>query len=125
MKPLRRLKSKLIGQNKERLAERWAQASGYEVLARNHHCRGGEIDLIGFNAHLSQLVFFEVKYRRSIEHGHPAEFVTPQQQARILKCAQHYLLTHAKYQNCQIQFDILTFIDNQTEPDRIENAFGL
>ena len=39
---------KLIGQKKEQQAADWLRKQGYEILAENYLCRGGEIDLIGF-----------------------------------------------------------------------------
>jgi putative endonuclease len=124
MNPFERLQSKRIGQNKEQLAARWLKQQGFEIVAQNHHCQGGEIDLIGFHSARQQLVFFEVKYRKSTRYGHPAECVSPQQQQRIVRCAQHFLLQHSRYQNCQLQFDLLSFVNDQPEPERIENAFS-
>lgn len=124
MKVIQQLKNKLIGQQKEQQAADWLRFQGIEILAENYHCRGGEIDLIGFKPSSNQLIFFEVKYRKSTEYGHPAEFVTPQQQQRIIRCAEFFLLKHPAYQNARMQFDVLTFVDQQSQPQRIENAFG-
>lgn len=124
MKVIQHLKNKLIGQHKEQQAADWLKHQGYEILAENYLCRGGEIDLIGFNQASNQLIFFEVKYRKSTKYGHPAEFVTPQQQQRIIRCAELFLLKHPVYQNARMQFDVLTFVDDQTLPFRIENAFS-
>ncbi|MDG6773998.1 YraN family protein [Thiomicrorhabdus sp. ZW0627] len=125
MKLLQRLKSKRIGQEKERQAADWLRRQGFKILENNYHCRGGEIDLIGLDQQQNTLVFFEVKYRRSTDYGHPAEFVTAQQQQRIIRCAQHYLLKHPDLQNAAMQFDVLTLLENQNDPERIENAFGI
>ncbi|WP_373019162.1 YraN family protein [Thiomicrorhabdus sp.] len=124
MKVLQRLKSKLIGRTKEQQAAAWLRQQGIELLEHNYHCRGGEIDLIGFDRRSNQLIFFEVKYRQSSDYGHPAEFVTAPQQKRIIQCAQHFLLKHPDLQNAGMQFDVLTLLDEQTVPERIENAFG-
>lgn len=131
MKILTTLKSKFIGQHKEQQAATWLKQQGFKIVAQNYLCkggqnrRGGEIDLIGLNPSQNQLIFFEVKYRKSTAFGHPAEMITAQQQHRIVRCAQHFLLNHPQYQNHAMQFDVLTFLDEQIEPERIENAFGL
>jgi len=125
MNVLQTLKSKFIGQHKEQQAANWLQQNQFEIIAQNYLCKGGEIDLIGFKAKQNQLIFFEVKYRKNNHYGDPAETLSIQQQQRIIRCAQRFLQTHPQYQECAMQFDLLTFLDRQTEPQRIENAFGL
>lgn len=110
-----------IGQQKEQQAQRWLEEQGFSIIASNYHCKGGEIDII---ASLPQsLVFFEVKYRKSTAYGHPAEMVNASKQQHIIHCAQIFLNKHPQYQNFSMQFDVLTFTDQQTEPDWIQNAF--
>lgn len=125
MKALQTIKSKFIGQNKEQQATTWLKRNQFEIIAQNYLCRGGEIDIIGFETKQNRLIFFEVKYRKNNHYGDPAETLSTQQQQRIVRCAQRFLQTHPQYQNCSMQFDVLTFLDQQTEPQRIENAFGL
>jgi len=131
MKILTTLKSKFIGLQKEQQAATWLKNQGFEIIAQNYLCkgaqnrRGGEIDLIGLAPSQNRLVFFEVKYRKSTDFGHPAEMITPQQQNRLLRCAQVFLQKYPQYQDYAMQFDVLTFLDKQTEPEHIDNAFGL
>ncbi|MBN2866800.1 MAG: YraN family protein [Thiotrichales bacterium] len=128
---LSHLKSKFIGQQKEQQAVVWLQNQGYHIIEQNYLCkggknrRGGEIDLIALQTSENRLVFFEVKYRKSSDFGHPAEMITPQQQQRILRCAQLFLQQNPQYQEYAMQFDVLTFLNNQTAPEHIDNAFGL
>ncbi len=122
---VQQLKSKFIGQHKEQQAARWLKRQQIKIVAQNFLCKGGEIDLIGFEETQNRLIFFEVKYRQSSAFGHPAETLRPQQQQRIIRCAQRFLQQHPQYQNCVMQFDLLTFLKDQAEPERIENAFGL
>lgn len=123
------------GQQKERQARVWLEQHNIEIIAQNFHCRGGEIDLIGLSKHPKptnpkhlekqpRLIFFEVKYRKNNLHGHPAEFVTPQKQQRILLCAQTFLLKHPNLATLPMQFDVITFEGLQTTPEWIEDAFG-
>ena len=51
------------GQQGEELAAQHFQRLGFEVLARNHRTRFGELDLVAFDG--STLVFVEVKTRRT------------------------------------------------------------
>jgi len=119
------IKSKFIGQQKEHQAAAWLKQQAIDIIHQNYLCKGGEIDLIGIEKRQNRLIFFEVKYRKNSTFGHPAEMITPQQQQRILRCAQRFLQTYPQYQDYPMQFDVLTFLDKQTEPERIENAFGL
>lgn len=110
-----------IGQQKEQQAKQWLKKQGFKIIAENYHCKGGEIDLIGLKD--ENLTFFEVKFRQSSNYGHPAEMVTYQKQQHIVHCAQTFLLKHPKHQERAMQFDVLTFSADQTEPDWIQNAF--
>lgn len=116
------------GQIKEQQAQRWLETQQIQIIAQNYHCRGGEIDLIGLTASQNSetcLIFFEVKYRKNSHYGHPAEFVTPQKQQRILHCAEHFLLKHPKFAHHAMRFDVITFEGDQTTPEWIKNAFGV
>ena len=110
-----------IGRQKEQQAKNWLQKQGFTIIAENYHCKGGEIDLIGTTQ--QQLIFFEVKYRKSNHYGHPAEMVNQKKQQHITHCAQQFLQKHPQYLNYQLQFDVLTFSGNQVQPDWIKNAF--
>jgi len=126
------------GQEKEQQACDWLKQQGFTVLQQNYHCRGGEIDIIALSPSPTSLpftkikpnqeptlVFFEVKYRKNSQHGHPAEFVTPQKQHKIQLCAQHFLLKHAQFDDLPMRFDVITFEGAQTTPDWIQDAFGV
>ena len=71
------------------MAAAWYQAHGYQLLARNWSCRGGEvegeIDIVACRGNLS--VFCEVKARSSPRFGLPAEAVGPAKQARLRRLA--------------------------------------
>jgi putative endonuclease len=54
---------RLLGRRGEELAAAYLERGGYEILARNHRTRQGEIDLIAFDG--TTLVFAEVKTRRA------------------------------------------------------------
>lgn len=111
-----------IGHQKEQQAKHWLAKQGIRIITENFRCKGGEIDLIGLDRQ-SQLIFFEVKYRKQTAYGNPAETVTRQKQQRIILCAQNYLLKHSKYQDSAMRFDVITFTAKQQTPEWIQNAF--
>lgn len=73
----------------EALAERYLAARGMTVLARNVHCRGGEIDLVGLDR--GTLVFVEVRLRSGTRFGGAAASITARKQQRIILAARWWL----------------------------------
>lgn len=73
----------------EAVAARWAEAQGMIVLARNHCCRLGEVDLVLRDG--GTLVFAEVKTRRSARWGSGLEAVSPRKRLRVVLAAQDWL----------------------------------
>jgi putative endonuclease len=83
-----------LGDFGEQAAAAYLTRHGYTILARNWRCRAGEIDLIARQG--AQLVFVEVRTRRSNQYGPaPAETITPAKQARLIALAYAYLETCA------------------------------
>ena len=78
-----------LGASGEELAAHWYTAAGYRVLARNWRCREGELDLVACRGGLA--VFCEVKTRRDVRFGLPAEAVTPAKQRRLRRLALRWL----------------------------------
>jgi putative endonuclease len=78
-----------IGAYGERLASRHLEDQGLVVLARNWRCADGEIDLILADGR--DVVFCEVKTRRSSVFGSPAEAVGPAKVRRLRRLAARWL----------------------------------
>jgi putative endonuclease len=76
-----------LGRIGEDAAAAHMERLGYDVVARNHRTRFGELDLIcsGFGA----LVFVEVKTRRG--RGSPWDALGPGKQGRVRRMAISYL----------------------------------
>jgi putative endonuclease len=83
------------GRSAEALAARFLERNKLVVVARNHRCNGGEIDLICRDG--GTLVFVEVRLRRNPGFGGAAASITPAKQRRIILAAQHYLATTGKH----------------------------
>ena len=93
-----------VGAEGEALAERTLVAHGYRVIARNWHCRYGELDLIAEDG--GELVFVEVKTRRGRVMGTPEEALTPSKRKRLLAAAQQYLMEHDSAER-SYRFDVV------------------
>ena len=78
-----------LGQRAEDLAARFLERRGLAVIARNHRCRGGEIDLVCRDGRT--LVFVEVRLRRNGDFGGAGASITPAKQRRVVLAARHYL----------------------------------
>ncbi len=86
--------STVIGRLAEDAAARFLEKQGLIVLARNFHCRGGEIDLVCRDGKV--LVFVEVRLRRNTGYGGAGASITAAKQRRIILAAQHFLVARAK-----------------------------
>ncbi len=73
----------------ERLAAALLERGGCSILARNYRCPGGEVDIVADEA--GEVVFIEVRTRRSGAMVGPEESVTGQKRERLLRAAEHYL----------------------------------
>ena len=76
------------GQQGEEFAAQHFERLGFEVLARNHRTRFGELDLVAYDG--STLVFVEVKTRRSDWYAAPEANVDLRKQRQIARAARAY-----------------------------------
>jgi putative endonuclease len=97
---------------------------GMRLIARNYHCRAGEIDLI--MQHQNILVFVEVRFRRSNRYGTAAETVNHAKQRRIIHTAEHFLQQHNTAYSAY-RFDVVGVSPMGADYDVewIQNAFQL
>lgn len=65
------------------------KSRGFEVVRTNYRVREGEIDVVAKLA--EQLVFVEVKTRRSSSFGSPEESLSARKADRLVAAAQSYL----------------------------------
>ena len=91
---------------------------GFDVLARRHRSRSGELDIIAFEGEI--LVFVEVKTRSSRDFGEPWEFVDWQKQQILRRAAEDFIADHDLGQYAY-RFDIVSVIGNDSTLFR--NAF--
>lgn len=93
-----------LGETGERLAARFLEARGLQLVARRFRTPLGELDLVMRDG--ATVVFVEVKTRRSRTHAEPHESLRPRQQQHLLRAAQWFL--HArKLEDAPCRFDIV------------------
>ena len=99
----------------ENRAAEFLQDQGLEVLARNFHCKLGELDLVCSLEHV--LVFVEVRYRSNSRYGGAAASVTPGKQRKLIRAAQVYLQRHPQHQHRPCRFDGIALSPNPSAPN--------
>lgn len=114
-----------LGEEGEDFAVRHLKRNGYKVLYRNFRApHGGEVDIVCREKDV--LVFVEVKTRRSLLHGTPAEAVTLKKQHLITRGALTWL---RMLDDPEIvgRFDVVEVLAgaNGMEANIIKNAFPL
>lgn len=93
------------GKVAEELAAKFLEEQGYNIVERNFQYGHGEIDLIAYEN--DELVFIEVKSRKSLEFGPPEYAVTKGKLSQIKKVATAYLVQKNLYdQVCRV--DVVT-----------------
>lgn len=111
----------LRGELAESRAARFLSRQGLRLLHRNFRCRSGELDLVMLDN--STLVFVEVRFRSSANHGNAAESITPAKQHRLIKAAQCYLQGPGRpWRHAACRFDVVLSQANH-KLDWIKNAF--
>ncbi len=93
-----------VGAWGEAIAAKRLAEQGYTVLARNWRAGHGEIDIIVERA--GDIIFVEVRTRRSDAFGTPEESITPRKRAKLIETALAYLDAHDLL-DAQWQFDMI------------------
>jgi len=122
----RHLNTRQFGRAQEKLATDFLKKRGLKLLMHNYQCKLGEIDLIMLDAK-QQLVFVEVRYRRQQFFGSAVESVGTVKQKRIRRTAEHFRLTHPRYNHLMCRFDVIGITQASDSGDSvldwIPNAF--
>ena len=108
-----------VGTDKEILAAAFLEKQGVTILERNYRNRSGEIDLVGREG--EYLVFFEVKYRRDADMGHPEEAVGYAKQRQICRVADYYRCVKRLPSQTAVRYDVVAIEDEQVR--WVKNAF--
>lgn len=98
------------------------QKQGYQLWERNFHGSKGEIDLIMNKG--TQIIFVEVKSRKSDKFGMPYEAVNKKKRKAIIQTAEEYLF-HRDLNEFDIRYDIASILTNKNPPqmEYFEDAF--
>ncbi|HHY83448.1 MAG TPA: YraN family protein [Clostridiales bacterium] len=113
-----------LGKWGEEQGSRYLESLGYHILCRNYRCRIGEVDIIA--AKEGQLVFIEVKTRRTASYGSPSEAVNYRKRAKYEKAAL-YFIKETGQKDVSCRFDIIEVMvhpDGTCTINHIVNAYA-
>lgn len=117
--------SNQLGELGERIAARWLERQGYEVLARRWRSGHRDIDVIATRG--GTVVFIEVKTRAGLEFGDPVEAVHLQKRRSLIRSAREWTARRDSADVQQYRFDVIgvLFRDRSVWVKHVESAFIL
>ena len=112
----------ITGKEGEKIAAAFLKKNGYRIIEINFRCPIGEIDIVAKEK--NNLVFVEVKTRKSIELGYPEQAVGIRKQKKMSQLALWYLQKR-KIAEINARFDVvaINLIPEKNEVKLIKNAF--
>jgi len=110
------------GKEGEKIAAAYLKKNGYRIIEINFRCPIGEIDIVAKEK--NDLVFVEVKTRKSIDLGYPEQAVGIRKQKKMSQLALWYLQKR-KIAEINARFDVvaINLIPEKNEVKLIKNAF--
>jgi len=110
------------GKDGEQIAVAYLKKQGYRIYETNFRCPLGEIDIIAREK--DELVFIEVKTRKSRQLGYPEQAVGAAKQKKLSQLALWYL-QKKKLTDTNARFDVIgiTLLPAGNEIKLIKNAF--
>ncbi len=94
-----------VGASGERIAALLLEQAGCRIIARNWHCRGGELDLVALDDDI--LVCVEVRVRTGTVYGSAAESVVGMKTKRVLHAVAAFLATHPEHGDRLVRIDVV------------------
>jgi putative endonuclease len=116
------LATQAVGAYGERIAADYLTAQGLQVLDRNWRTPTGELDIIARDG--PDVVFCEVKTRRSGRFGVPAEAVHPAKVRRMRQLAAQWLAA-SQVRPREVRFDVVCVIRSPSGPAQVEHIRGV
>jgi putative endonuclease len=114
--------ARAVGDQGEDLVCSHLQRLGWELVARNWRCPAGEIDLVARDG--DELVFCEVKTRRSGRFGDPVEAVGRAKARRLRRLAWAWLQATGERPD-RWRIDVVGVLWRPGEPARLQHLRGV
>jgi len=104
-----------FGESIEKCAVEYLSKKKLKLVTKNYLCKMGEIDIIARDG--QDLVFIEVRYRKSELYGGSAASVDKKKQRRVILAADHYLQKHKLTNKIACRFDVIAITGNLDKLD--------
>ena len=119
-------KKRQIGNQAENLALQYLEKNGLKLIEQNYLTKIGEIDLIMLDNAGQNLVFIEVRYRKSTYFGSAIDTINSNKQTKIIRTAKYFLHCHSQYDDFICRFDVVGVESDLKYPKIhwIKDAFG-
>lgn len=111
-----------VGRYGENVAMRFVQDAGWQVLDRNWRGADGELDIVALDG--TALVTVEVKTRRGVGFGHPAEAVTARKVARLRRLTAQWVAAH-DVRPRSIRIDVIAVLVPRSGAAHVEHLVGI
>jgi putative endonuclease len=100
----------------------YLKENNFLILDRNYRIKNAEIDIIAKDD--DTIVFIEVKTRKTLRKGFPAESVNYTKQKKIISAALYYIRENNLH-DARLRFDVVEVLgeSNSFELKLIKNAF--
>ena len=108
------------GKRGEIIAVKYLSDLSYDILEVNYTAIDFEIDIIAKDK--DQIVFVEVKFKKTKRFGSGFEEVNIKKQKKIINCSKIYLRDNKYSQNTSVRYDIISIDEGKI--NHIKNAFG-
>ncbi len=120
----KQLSKRAFGDQLEIFAAKKLTDAGLKIISQNYLCKMGEVDIIARDK--GDLVFVEVRYRKSEQYGGSLASVDKRKQHRVSLAANHYLQKHGLTNKVPCRFDVfaVTSMNNHFDYQWIKAAFG-
>ncbi len=86
------------------------QQHSVTILQQNYLCKMGEIDIIAQDK--DNLLFIEVRYRKSDDYGGAIASVNKKKQRRLILAASHYMQKYGITNKVACRFDVMAISGN-------------
>lgn len=115
------INKRTLGKQWEETCESFLKANGVRIIAVNFFTKAGEIDMIGWDEKI--LVFFEIKYRKNLSGGYPAESVNLKKQQSVCRASDYFRLKNNISPDTGCRYDVISVLRDSNNIKWYKNAF--
>ena len=93
----------------EKIAADYLRKQGIKIIEVNYQISQGEVDLIGEDK--ENIIFIEVKYRKTASYGQPWEAVSGNKRSKICKVARQFC--YIRKIKKQVRYDVISICGDE------------